>query len=260
MDFKEKLEKAISKNNSLLCIGLDPDRDKIPQGISLFSFNKEIIDKTVKLVCCFKLQYAFYSAEGIGGIEALKQTIDYLKLNHPNIPIIGDAKRGDIAVSSQKYALELFSFLNVDAATVNPYLGYDSLTPFFKWKKRGVIVVCRTSNHGASDFQDLKVNGEPLYIKIARKVVSWDRKHGNLMMVVGATWPQQIRQVRKIAPKMTFLVPGIGVQGGDLGKTLTYGLRKDRRGLIISSSRSIIYADNPQKAAQKFRDEINRYR
>lgn len=260
MDFIDKLEKAITKNNSLLCVGLDPDPERFKKNQSQFLFSKNIIDQTAKHVCCFKSQIAFFSAYGPAGIRDLKKTITYIKTNYPQIPVILDAKRADIGSTSQMYAREVFDFFAADAATVNPYLGFDSLEPFLIYQDKAIIVLCKTSNPGATDFQDLKVNGEPLYLKVAKKVVKWNQKYQNLLMVVGATWPIELKNVRKIAPKMTFLIPGIGSQGGDLRNTLTAGLRKDGRGLIISASRSIIYAQDPQKEAKNLQDEINRYR
>lgn len=260
MKFQLKLDRAVYKNNSLLCVGLDPDPSKFKEKMSLFAFNKKIIDTTSDLVCCYKPQFAFYSAQGIPGIKDLQKTIEYIRRRHPQIPVILDAKRGDIGSTSEMYAREVFDFLRADAVTVNPYLGEDSITPFLQRRDKGIIVLTRTSNRGAGDFQDLKVGNDPLYLKVAKKVASWDKKYHNLLMVVGATWPTQIKQIRKVAPKMTFLVPGIGTQGGDLKKTLQNGLTKDQKGLIISSSSGIIYANNPRISAQTLRDEINRYR
>ncbi|MBI2012628.1 orotidine-5'-phosphate decarboxylase [Candidatus Curtissbacteria bacterium] len=260
MNFLQKLERAITATNSLLCVGLDPDGEKIGKTYSQFSFNKKIIDETADLVCCYKPQIAFYAASGIKGLKDLKKTISYIQEKYPQIPIILDAKRSDVAPTSEKYTEEVFNWLSVDAVTVNPYLGFDSLKPFFERKEKGIIVLCRTSNPGACDFQDLKVKGVPLYLTVAQKIVEWDKKYHNLLMVVGATWPNQLGEVRQVAPKLTFLVPGIGPQGGDLKKTLNYGLRRDKKGLIISASRSIIYSSDPRISAQKLRDEINKHR
>lgn len=257
MDFKTKLQKAISKNNSLLCVGLDTDPEKSP---NQFEFNKKIIDKTADLVCCYKPNIAFYATAGVNGLEALKQTIDYIAQNLSEIPVLLDAKRGDVPSTSEMYVKEAFDFLKVDAVTVNPYLGGDSLEPFFKIKDKGIVVVCRTSNPGARDFQDIQADGEPLYIKVAKKVVQWNNKYQNLLMVVGATYPAQMQIIREIAPHMTFLVPGVGSQGGDLENSLKNGLTHEGQGLIISSSRGIIYAQDPRVAAQNLRDEINKFR
>ena len=260
MNFQDKLDKAISKNNSLVCVGLDPDPPKLKKGQSQFEFNKTIIDQTAGLVCCFKPQIAFYAAAGIKGLEDLEKTIEYIHENYQHVPVLLDAKRGDVGHTSEMYVKEVFDFLKADAVTINPYLGEDSLEPFLKRRDKGIVVLCRTANPSAADFQDLKVDGELLYIKVVRKVVDWDKKYRNLLMVVGATLPNEMKNIREIVPEMTFLVPGVGSQSGDLQNTLKNGLREDGKGLIISASRSIIYAQNPKLAAQKLKDEINKYR
>ena len=260
MNFQDKLDKAVSKNNSLVCVGLDPDPAKLKKGQSQFAFNKAIIDQTADFVCCFKPQFAFYAAVGLKGLEDLKATDDYIHKHYPHIPVILDAKRADVANTSEMYAKEVFDVYEADAVTVNPYLGEDSLEPFLKRRDRGIVVLCRTSNPSAVDFQDLKVDGKPVYMKVAQKVVDWDKKYKNLLMVVGATFPNEMKKIREIAPQMTFLVPGVGSQSGDLENTLKNGLRPDGRGLIISVSRSIIYAQNPKIAVQRLKDEINKYR
>jgi len=260
VNFQDKLDKAISKNNSLLCVGLDPDFTKLKKGQGQFEFNKTIIDQTAGLVCAFKPQIAFYAAAGLEGLDDLKKTIRYIHENYQNVPVILDAKRGDVGHTSEMYIKEVFDVYGADAVTVNPYCGFDSIEPFFKRSDKGIVVLCRTSNPSAADFQDLKIDGEPLFIKVARKVVDWDKKYKNLLIVVGATYPNEMKMIREIASKMTFLVPGVGSQSGDLENTLKNGLRKDGRGLIISSSRDIIYAQDPKLAAQKLKDEINKYR
>lgn len=270
MTFEDKLNEAISLNNSLLCVGLDPNPQDLKNYKDQFDFNKAIIDRTSDLVCCYKPQIAFYAASGIQGLQDLKKTIEYIHKKYPQIPVLLDAKRGDVGHSSEMYVQEVFDFLQVNAVTVNPYLGEDSLEPFFKRKDKGIVVICRTSNPSAVDFQDVQVNGEPLYMQVARKVVAWDKKYNNLLMVVGATYPEEMKKLREIAPEMTFLVPGVGEQGGDLEVTLKNGLivpslssprkRGSRTGLIISASRSIIYSSSPRSAAQKLKDEINKYR
>lgn len=250
MTFRQKLEKAIKKNNSLLCVGLDNGD---------FKFDKKIIDQTSDLVCAYKPNFGFYGSSGKKGIGELIKTIRYIHKN-TDVPVILDAKLADIGNTSHEYAKEVFEILDSDAVTVNPYLGFDSLEPFLKHKDRGIIVLARTSNLGASDFQDLLINKQPLYVHVAKKVLVWNKKYGNCLMVVGATWPEQLKQIRKLAPKMTFLVPGIGAQGGDLKKTLEAGLTKERSGLIINSSRGIIFAENPRQATLELRDSINKYR
>lgn len=272
MRFLQKLNNAIKKNNSLLCVGLDPNLEKIPSFLSkkrdpIFEFNKEIVNQTHNLVCAYKPNIAYYESHGAKGIVSLKKTVEYISKNYPDIPLICDAKRADIGSSSEQYAKSLFDYFNFDALTVNPYLGFDSIEPFLNYKNKGIIVLCRTSNPGASDFQDLMIENEPLYIKIAKKVNQWNKKYKNCLMVVGATWPPQLLEVRKIAPNMFFLIPGIGAQGGDLEKTLKNGLTKEKSGLIISLSRAIIYASSnadfaskARKEALSLKDLINEYR
>lgn len=259
MHFQEKLEKIITKNNSLLSIGLDPDLDKIPKHLlslenSLFEFNKAIINATHDLVCAYKPNIAFYEAYGEEGHKSLKKTIEYLQSKYPEIPIVLDAKRGDIGKTAKMYEKSAFDYWMVDAVTVNPYLGLDALGPFLQRKEKGIIILCKTSNPSSSDFQDIKAyDGRPLYLVVAEKIVEWNKKYHNCLMVVGATWPEQLKEVRKIAPEMFLLVPGIGTQGGDLQKTLKYGLTKDKSGLIIHSSSAIIYASDGKDFAQKAR-------
>lgn len=263
MIFFDKLEKSIKKNNSLLCIGLDGDLARIPKHLlsapyPLFEFNRAIIDDTSDLVCCYKPQIAYYSAAGAKGLQALKQTIEYIHDRYTSIPVLLDAKRGDIGSTAEKYTEEVFDQLHADAVTVNPYLGFDSVEPFLKRADKGIVILCRTSNPGASDFQDLIVEGKPLYQHVAKRIVDWHQKYQNCLMVVGATWPEQLKDIREIAKDMFFLVPGVGAQGGDLKVTLTNGLRDDKSGLIISSSRGIIYAGNGKDFAKKARDETQR--
>lgn len=280
MNFKQKLEKIVKKNNSLLCIGLDTDLNKIPKHIlkeknPQFRFNKAIIDATSDLVCSYKPNIAFYEAYGIDGLTQLKKTIEYIKSNYNNIPIILDAKRGDISNTAKMYAKSLFDYWEADAVTVNPYLGFDAIEPFLKYKDKGIIILCITSNPGASDFQDSKVpiefhprgglaktprdTYEPLYIKVAKKILGWNQKYRNCLMVVGATYPRQLKEIRKIAPNMFFLLPGIGTQEGDLKNTFKYGLTKEKSGLIINVSRAIIFAGNDKDFAEKARQETQKY-
>jgi len=260
VDFKTKLQKTIARNNSLLCVGLDPDSASIEGALDVVSFNKRVVDRTADFVCAYKPNSAFFESYGLDGPKFLKLTIGYIKGKYPDIPIILDAKRADIGSSSEMYARQVFDFLDADAVTLNPYLGEDSLEPFLKRKEKGAIILCRTSNPSAKDLQDIKADGEPLFIKVAKKVVAWDKKYKNLLMVVGATYPNDLKKIREIAPQMTFLVPGIGEQGGDLENTLKNGLKGDGTGLIISATRSIIYAQDPRSAAKKLRDEINKHR
>ena len=241
-------------------MGLDPDPSKLKKGQSQFEFNKKIIDQTANLVCAFKPQIAFYAAAGLKGLEDLKKTITYIHENYQNVPVILDAKRGDVGHTSEMYVKEVFDFYAADAATLNPYCGFDSLEPFFKKSDRGIFVICRTSNSSAGDFQDLMIGNESLYVKVAKQIRSWSEKYPNVFLEIGATWPDEIGVLRKLTKNMLFLIAGIGAQGGNLQNTLKNGLRKDGRGLIISASRSIIYAQDSKLAAQKLKDEINKYR
>lgn len=272
MTFLEQLNETIQHHNSLLCIGLDTDINKIPQHLqiepdAIYAFNKAIIDATSETVCAYKLNIAFYSAYGQHGFEALQQTISYIKDTYEHIPVILDAKRADIANTSENYAREAFDVLDADAVTVNPYMGFDSVKPFLERKDKGVIILARTSNEGATDFQELEVSGKPFYMHVAQKVVDWHTQYKNCLMVVGATAPEQLKQIREIAPDIFFLVPGIGAQGGDLEATLKAGLMANKSGLLINSSRGIIYASAGEDFAQKakeqaaeLQEQINRYR
>jgi orotidine-5'-phosphate decarboxylase len=266
MDFINKLAKAAQKNRSLLCIGLDPDPAMMPEGITVFEFNKAIIDATADLVCAYKPNIAFYEAMGNEGLEALKKTRDCVP---EHIPVIIDAKRGDIGSTAKAYAQSIFGHFNADAITVNPYLGYDALEPFIEYGDRGVFILCRTSNKGAADFQSLTVEQggghKMLFEVVAEKVNEWN-KHGNLGLVMGATYPQELKLIRERYPKMLLLIPGVGAQGGDLGPVVKYGADRGRSRTIINSSRQIIYASRGKdfaaaaaKAARGLRDRINKY-
>jgi orotidine-5'-phosphate decarboxylase len=272
MNFQEKLDKAVSKNNSLLCIGLDPVIEKIPEHLHkkenpIFEFNKAIIDATADLVCAFKPNSAFYEAWGEDGIRELRMTCDYLRISYPTIPIVLDAKRGDIGNTNEGYRKFAFEYLQVDAITLIPYLGLEAFEPFFKEKNRGIIIGCRSSNSGAKEFQDLTVNGQPLYLRVAQDVVEKWNKNGNCMLFVGATYPEELGKVREVAGDMTFLVPGVGAQEGALEKTVKRGLNTAKAGMMINSSRSIIYAgsgkdftDTSRTEAETLRDSINKFR
>lgn len=261
MKFIEKLEKAIKKNDSLVCVGLDTDVKKIGKGKNQFLFNKEIIKATNDLVCSYKLNAAFYESIGHKGIESLKKTCDYLKTNHPEIPIIIDAKRADIGNTNEGYVQFIFTHLKADALTIHPYLGQEAISPFLNQLDKGIIILCRTSNPGAGEFQDLEVKGTPLYKIVAKQVARKWNTNGNCLLVVGATYSKELREVRRIVgQEMFFLVPGIGAQGGDIKSTLKAGLNNRKTGLIINSSRGIIFADNPREEAKKLKSEINQYR
>ena len=269
MTFQEKLDRIIKKNKSLVCVGLDSDMEKILRlaplaqddsaPLNQFSFNKEIVEATHDLVCSYKLNTAFYEAIGHEGIKALKDTCNYLKKKYPEIPIIIDAKRADIGNTNNGYVQFVFTYLGADAVTVHPYLGEEAIRPFLECKDKGIIILCRTSNPGAGEFQDLLIDGKPLYKIVAENVVNKWNANKNCMLVVGATYPDELKQVRKMVGDMTLLVPGIGAQGGDLEATLKVGLNFKKQGLIINSSRGIIFAKNPRDEAIKLRNEINKF-
>lgn len=268
MNFVEKLANAAGKNKSLLCVGLDPDPMLMPEKVGVLEFNKAIIDATADLVCAYKPNLAFYEALGNEGLDALKQTVKYVP---DDIPVIGDAKRGDIGNTAKAYARTIFNNFNFDATTVNPYLGFDSVEPFIEYRDKGVFILCRTSNTGAADFQSLRCQTEehshrPLFEIVALKASQWNL-HGNIGLVVGATCPEELRLIRNSYPDMLLLIPGIGAQGGDLAATIRYGVNAEGEGAIINSSRGIIYASSgkdfvqaARQAACSLRDRINYYR
>jgi orotidine-5'-phosphate decarboxylase len=264
MNFIEKLAKAVQKNKSLLCVGLDPDLALMPEGVDIFEFNKAIIDATADLVCAYKPNFAFYEALGSEGIDALKRTTDYIP---EDIPVIGDAKRGDIGNTAKAYARSIFSYFDFDAATVNPYLGFDSVEPFIQYREKGVFVLCRTSNAGAADFQALRCevdgNHQLLFEVVAEKVSRWNT-YGNLGLVIGATYPEELKLIRQRLPDMPLLIPGIGAQGGKLSRVVSCGVDAGREKTIINSSRQILYASRgndfaqvARLAAAELRDQIN---
>ncbi len=264
MSFLEKLAKISLKNRSLLCVGLDPDPALMPEKIGVFEFNKAIIDATADFVCAYKPNMAFYEAMGHEVVEELHETISYIPRE---IPVIIDAKRGDIGNTAKAYARSLFDRFNADAITASPYLGYDSLEPFIERRERGIFILCRTSNKGAADFQSLPVgkDGKLLYEVVAEKVNEWN-KYGNLGLVVGATYPEELMQIRKSYPQMPLLIPGVGAQGGELEQVVKYGVDKGRQRTIINSSRQVLYASRDKdfaaaaaKAARELRDRINKY-
>jgi len=262
MKFTDKLLNASRKNKSWLCIGLDPDPELMPR-VDVLQFNKAIIEATSDLVCAYKPNLAFYEALGAEGLTILEKTVKHIP---GDIPVIGDAKRGDIGNTARAYAKALFSVLGFDAATVNPYLGFDSIEPFINYQDKGVFILCRTSNRGASDFQNLCTNGLPLYEAVAQKAQEWNI-HGNIGLVVGATYPEDLKRVRSICPEMCLLIPGIGAQGGDLASAVGYGVDAHGEKAIINVSRQILYASKERDFAQaarnvaeKIRNQINDYR
>lgn len=274
MTFIEKLSAAWKANNSLLCVGLDPDITKFPahlQGKSdaIASFCKAIIDATADVACAFKPQIAYFAA--LRAEDQLEEICTYLRQKYPQIPIVLDAKRGDIGATAEQYAREAFERYNADAVTVNPYMGFDSVSPYLEWKDRGAIVLCRTSNPGGSDLQFLTVEGKPLYQHVAQLVANKWNTNGQCGLVVGATFPAELAEVRKIVGDMPLLVPGIGAQGGDIQATVAAGKTASGAGMMINSSRAILYAKADEKAGEDFakaarrvaietRDAINRFR
>jgi|TARA_B100000768_G_scaffold69759_1_gene67037 orotidine-5'-phosphate decarboxylase len=237
----------IRKKDSFLCIGLDVDLNKIPKHLlevedPIFAFNKAIIDATNHLAVAYKPNTAFYEAYGIKGWKALKKTIDYLNINHPEIFTIADAKRGDIGNTSAMYAKAFLEDLGFDAVTVAPYMGKDSVEPFLSFKEKHTILLALTSNKGAFDFQTQIIDNEELYKQVLKTSKSWEYSD-QLMYVVGATKAEYFKEIRKIVPNSFLLVPGVGAQGGNLQNVCKYGMNEDV-GLLINSSRGIIYASN----------------
>jgi orotidine-5'-phosphate decarboxylase len=262
MKFTDKLLNASRKNKSWLCIGLDPDPELMPK-VDVLQFNKAIIEATSDLVCAYKPNLAFYEALGTEGLAILEKTVKYIP---GDIPVIGDAKRGDIGNTARAYARALFSVLGFDAATVNPYLGFDSIEPFINYQDKGVFILCRTSNKGATDFQSLCTDGLPLYEAVAQKAKEWN-VHGNIGLVVGATYPEELKKVRSTCPEMPLLIPGIGAQGGDLASAVGYGVDARGEKAIINVSRQILYASKEKdfaraarNVAEKIRNQINDHR
>ena len=253
LDFIEKLVNTTRKNKSLLCIGLDPNPELMPEKVSIFEFNKAIIETTSDLVCAYKPNLAFYEALGNEGLDALKDTIKYIP---EDIPVIGDAKRGDIGNTAKAYARAIFDNFGFDATTVSPYLGFDSIKPFIECRDKGIFILCRTSNAGAVDFQSLRSEGEnsyhPLFQIVAMKANQWNT-HGNIGLVVGATYPEELKLIRGGHPDMPLLIPGVGAQGGDLASSVRYGVDSRGENAIINSSRQIIYASREKDFAQAAR-------
>jgi orotidine-5'-phosphate decarboxylase len=272
MIFYKKLEHIQKKQNTLLCIGLDSNIDKLPESVRKtktpqFLFNKAIIDATHDLVCAYKPNSAFYEARGTQGIAELKMTCDYIRAQYSDIPIIFDAKRADIGNTNERYVSFAFDWLGADAITLHPYLGREAIQPFLDRKDKACFILCRTSNVGAGEFQDLKVGKKLLYEIVAKHVVDTWNVNGNCGLVVGATYPAQLAGVRRIAKDLPFLIPGIGAQGGDIKQTVKNGLDRHGRGVIINAARNIIFASSGHDYAQKaleetmrMRDEINAYR
>lgn len=262
--FTEQLAQAWEKQDTMLCVGLDPDPKQFPvslkgKGGAILAFCREIVDATADLVCAFKPQIAYFASQGAE--DQLEQLIDHIHRQHPQVPVILDSKRGDIGSTAQQYAIEAFERYKADAVTVNPYMGFDSIEPYLEYSDRGVIVLCRTSNPGGSDLQFLEVQekesqaSELLYQRVARLAASQWNKTGQLGLVVGATFPEEIAKVRNIVGNMPLLIPGIGAQGGDIPATVKAGSIPDQagQGMIINSSRAILYASKENNFADAAR-------
>ncbi len=270
MTFAERLARAQKTSGSLVCVGLDPDPAKLPKDLCgggntalLYAFNRRIVDATADIAAAYKPQIAFYSA--LGAEDQLLASIRHIRERAPHALVILDAKRNDIGNTAEAYAREAFDRYDADAVTVSPYMGEDSVRPFLARPDRGAILLCRTSNPGARDFQDLLTDGMPLYRRVAERAAGHWNEHRNLMLVVGATYPREMAELRHAHPDVPFLVPGIGAQGGDLDATLAAGLDLHGGGLLINSSRNIIYAGggSPEAiraAAEELHAAINRRR
>lgn len=256
-----KYNNRAKKVNSLLCVGLDADFSKLPERFlqkpfPQFEFNTWIIEQTHAYVSAYKLNSAFYEARGEQGLRELKMTFDYLALYHSNIFLILDAKRADTSNTNVGYAEFAFDQLGADAVTLHPYMGHEAMAPFLERKDKISIILCRTSNTGAEEFQNLLSEGKPLWQTIAERVTSEWNTNGNCMLVVGAPHPEEIKKVREISKEMTLLVPGVSDEGINIKSVVQSGLNKDGLGLIINASRRIIFAKNPEEEARKLCEEI----
>ncbi|MGD0680751.1 MAG: orotidine-5'-phosphate decarboxylase [Terracidiphilus sp.] len=258
----QKFDRRVDAVGSLLCVGLDPELSRIPARFRgeewpLFAFNRWIIEQTHPYAAAYKPNMAFYEARGAQGIAELELTMKYLRGEHPDIPTICDAKRGDIGNSNRGYVASIFDTMSFDAVTLHPYLGKEALAPFLERRDKACIILCRTSNTGAGEFQDLESDSKPLWETVALHVSTEWNVAGNCMLVVGATCPEEMKRIRAIAPAIPFLVPGVGAQGGDVVAVVSAGLNAQGKGLLISSSRGILFSDDPAAAARDLRDEIN---
>ena len=275
MPFMQSLQQAWARNDSLVCVGLDPTPAKFPVHLrdepdAVFAFCAAIVDATADLVCAYKPQIAHFAA--LRAEATLERLIAHIHTRHPDVPVILDAKRGDIGSTAQHYVSEAFDRYQADAVTVNPYLGRDAIQPFLDRADKGVVILCHTSNPGAADLQDLLVHDAagaslPLYQHLARTIARDWNAHGNCVLVTGATWPAQLGEVRALVGDMPLLVPGIGAQGGDVEAVVHQGRTPAGAGLLVSSSRAILYASAGKDFAQAartatsaLRDTINRFR
>jgi orotidine-5'-phosphate decarboxylase len=259
--FLQKLREAWRLSGSLVCVGLDPEIERFPRHVlegpsPIFQFNKAVIDATHDLVCAYKPQFAHYAA--YEAEDQLERTIEYIHKTYPHLPVILDAKRGDVGNTAERYAIEAFERYGADAVTVNPYLGSDSLEPFLRHADKGVIILCRTSNPGASELQDLVVNGRKLYQVVAQLAAQRWNTRGNCLLVVGATCARELAEVRELVGDMPLLLPGVGAQGGDVGEAVARGQTAAGDGLIVSSSRGILYASAGEDFARAARAATER--
>ncbi len=271
MNFINKLRERWRAADTLLCVGLDPDPARFPDAFvsdpdALFHFCRDIVDATSEFACAFKPQIAYFAAHNDGEAQ-LQRLIAHIAGAHPDVPVILDAKRGDIGSTAEQYAVEAFDRFGADAVTLNPYMGFDSAQPFLQRNDRGCIFLCHTSNPGSRDFQELMVDGEPLYMRVAATIArSWNTD-GNCALVVGATFPEELKVIRGIVGDMPLLIPGIGAQGGDIEAVVRNGRDSNGAGLMINSSRAILYAYSGEgfaeaaaDVARETRDAINRWR
>jgi orotidine 5'-phosphate decarboxylase subfamily 2 len=261
--FTEKFRDAAARNDSLLCVGLDPDPAKVPDGVSTRDFLFGIVDATRDLVCAYKPNIAFFEPDLAEGITLLRDLIAYIR--DGEVPVLLDAKRGDIGHTAEAYARAVYDSLGADAVTLNPYLGQDSLEPFLRRADRTAFLLCRTSNAGAGDLQDLEVEGHPLYERVAYLANQWN-EHGNVGLVVGATYPAEASRIREICPDLPFLMPGVGAQAGDVREAVQAAVDAHGAGILVNASRGVIYApaenasrwsDASRAAAETLRDQIN---
>ncbi len=260
--FVSQLER-LWQQGKFVCVGLDVDYERLPEVVkgtdsieeAFFVFNREIIDATHDLVCAYKPNSAFYEAQGAAGIRALMRSVQYCKQTYPEVPLILDAKRADIGSTNVGYVTSAFDLLGVDAITVHPYLGKEALAPFLERKDKGIIVLAKTSNPGSAEFQNILVGEahEPLYLAVARQVAQNWNTYGNCALVVGATYPEELKRVRECVGDMPILIPGIGVQGGEVKATVLAGRDSRGQGMIVSASRSVIYASSRPDFAQAAR-------
>ncbi len=257
--FYAQLSRSWSESGSLLCVGIDPTYERLPANVSqdpegLFEFSRRIADACAPHVCAFKPQAAHFGA--LGAEKELRRLIDYIHELHPHVVVVLDAKRGDIGSTAARYAVEAFERYDADAVTVSPFLGEESVRPYFDFPERGVILLCRTSNPG-SDWMQKQPEDEPIYLQIVKKAQAWN-EHRNLALVTGATYPEELQEVRAIAPEMPLLVPGIGAQGGDISRVVAAGADRNGQGLLISASRSVLFASDGDDYAEAAGAEAER--